>query len=185
MGEKIGRRSLLLGGAAMTLLADQLGAPADAMEAAIPSDLDHNHFMGLALDRAKESPKYPFGAVIVNMKTKEVIAGGSMKVDKKAIWHGEMAAINACPDGYNWKDVCLYTTAESCPMCQSAILWSGIPLVIYGSSMPYLISKGWGYINIRAKNVIDASLVGKCKLISGVREKECNQLFADAKKSTT
>lgn len=184
MEDKIGRRNLLMSGAA-ALLSGQLGPSAEAAGSAIPKDLDHERFMGLALNRAKESPSYPFGAIIVNMKTKDVIAGGSMKVDKKAIWHGEMSAINNCPDtssGFDWKDVCLYTTAESCPMCQSAILWQGIPLVVYGSSMPYLIEKGWGYINIRAKNIIEASLVGKCELIGGVMEKQCNQLFLDAKR---
>jgi tRNA(Arg) A34 adenosine deaminase TadA len=195
MDEQIDRRSLILTGA-MTLLSAQLVSPGSAYAKngksktdsiiEIPKDLDHEKFMKLALERAKQSPKLPFGAVAVNMKTKEVIAGGSMNTDKKAIWHGEMMAINGCPDtstGFNWKEVVLYTTAESCPMCQSAILWQGIPLVVYGSSMPYLIGKGWGYVNIRAQDVIDKSLIGTCQLIPGIMEKECNQLFLDAKKA--
>lgn len=199
MEEQINRRNLILAGA-MTLLSAQLVTPANANAKdqdsgkskskgdviSVPADLDHEKFMKLALDRAKESPKLPFGCVAVNMKTKEVLAGGSMNTDKKAIWHGEMMAINGCPDsstGFNWKEVVLYTTAESCPMCQSAILWQGIPLVVYGSNMPYLIGKGWGYVNIRAQDVIDKSLIGNCKLIGGIMEKECNQLFLDAKKA--
>jgi len=183
MRNKVTRRGILLSGA-MALMSDQFGVPAAANHT-VPNDLDHEHFMRLAIERGKETPRLPFGAVIVNMKTKEVIAGGSMRVNKKPIWHGEMVAINGCPDtdtGFNWKEVCLYSTAESCPMCQSAILWAGIPLVVYGSSMPYLVERGWGYVNIRSQAVIDASLIGKCQSIGGVLEKECNQLFLDAKK---
>jgi len=69
-------------------------------------------------------------------------------------------------------------------MCQSAIIWTGMPLVVYGSSMPFLQKMQFGEINIRAKTVIEASLKGKCQIIGGVLEKECNQLFKDARKIT-
>jgi tRNA(adenine34) deaminase len=36
----------------------------------------------------------------------------------------------------------LYTTAESCPMCQAAILWSGIGTVVFGSSIRFLQQQG-------------------------------------------
>ena len=123
--------------------------------------------------------------MIVNIKTKEVVSQGWVRVAKNPIWHGEMTAINSCPDvdnGFNWREVCLYTTGESCPMCQSAIIWTGMPLVVYGSSMPFLQKCKFGEINIRAKTVIEASLRRKCQIIGGVLEKECNQLFLDANK---
>jgi tRNA(Arg) A34 adenosine deaminase TadA len=180
--DKISRRGLLLGGT-MALLADQFNLPSIGKESSIVSnDLDHEHFMRLAIAQGRKVPAYPFGSVVVNMKTKEVIAGGWVRVSKNPIWHGEMTAINNCPDtdtGFNWKEVCLYTTGESCPMCQSAIIWTGMPLVVYGSSMPFLQSQKYGEINIRAQAVIEASRIGKCQIIGGVLEKECNQLFID------
>jgi len=147
--------------------------------------LDHEHFMRLAIEQAKKVPRYPFGAVVVDVNTKKVVGEGWVRVNKNPIWHGEMTAINSCPDtdsGFDWKNVCLYTTGESCPMCQSAIIWTGMPLVVYGSSMPFLQSQDFGEINIRAKTVIEASRKGKCEIIGGVLEKECNDLFLAANK---
>jgi tRNA(Arg) A34 adenosine deaminase TadA len=180
--EKISRR-LMLGGA-LALLSSQLQLPSLGNKSAVPDNLDHERFMRLAINQGLKVPACPFGSVIVNMKTKEVVAEGWVRVNKNPIWHGEMTAINNCPDGesgFNWKDVCLYTTGESCPMCQSAIIWTGMPLVVYGSSMPFLQSCKFGEINIRANKVIDASLKGKCQIIGGVLEMECNQLFVDAR----
>ncbi len=181
MKDKISRRGLLLGGT-MALLADQMSLPAMGGESVATDDLDHEHFMRLAIAQGRKVPTHPFGSVVVNMKTKEVVAGGWVRVAKNPIWHGEMTAIYNCPDtdtGFRWNEVCLYTTGESCPMCQSAIIWTGMPLVVYGSSMPFLQSQGYGEINIRAQTVINAALTGKCRIIGGVLEKECNQLFID------
>jgi tRNA(adenine34) deaminase len=198
---KISRRLLLGGG--LSILAGELVRPASGGELVqsgsggglvqaasggeLPGlpDLDHEHFMQLAIDAGKKIPACPFGSVVVNMQTKQVVAEGWVRVEKNPIWHGEMTAIYNCPDvdkGFDWKQVCLYTTGESCPMCQSAIIWTGMPLVVYGSSMPFLQSQGFGEIDIRAKTVIEASRKGKCKIIGGVLEKQCNQLFLDARK---
>jgi len=187
MKEEISRRNLLLGGT-MAMLANQLAIGAEAAEADeasnIPADLDHEKFMRLAIAQGMKVPNCPFGSVIVNMHTKEVVGEGWVRVNKNPIWHGEMTAINSCPDvdtGFKWNEVCLYTTGESCPMCQSAIIWTGMPLVVYGSSMPFLQEQKFGEINIRARTVIAASLKGRCKVIGGVLEKECNKLFIDAR----
>lgn len=147
-------------------------------------NLDHEHFMRLAIEQAGKVPNCPFGSVIVNIKTKMVVANGWVRADKNPIWHGEMTAIGNCPDadkGFNWREMCLYTTGESCPMCQAAIIWTRMPLVVYGSSIPFLQTCGFGQINIRAQTVVDASLYGKCAIIGGVLAKECDKLFMDAK----
>lgn len=190
MEGKISRRNLIAC-TTFAVLAQQfnlraLGKPAsDKSPIVVPKDLDHEYFMRLALAQGKKVPECPFGAVVVNMKTKEVVGEGWVRKNKNPIWHGEMSAINSCPDvdsGFDWQSMCLYTTGESCPMCQSAIIWTGMPLVVYGSAMPFLQSQNFGEINIRAKTVIAASLKGKCQIIGGVLQKECDQSFLDAKK---
>jgi tRNA(adenine34) deaminase len=194
---EVSRRRLL--GAGLALLSSQLAEPALAIDDKLAENpehwskdldlllqgLDHEYFMRLAIAVGKKVPTCPFGSVVVNMHSKKVVAEGWVRVEKNPIWHGEMTAIYNCPDvdkGFVWQDVCLYTTGESCPMCQSAIIWTGMPLVVYGSSMPFLQSQNFGEIDIRAKTVIEASRKGKCRIIGGVLEKECNQLFQEASK---
>lgn len=188
MTEKITRRAVLMAGAA-SLLVSEFQPAARASDGKTTtttlntglSNLDHEHFMRLAIAQAKKVPTCPFGSVIVDFKTKKVISEGWVKFDNP-IWHGEMTAIAGCPPDTNWQDVCLYTTGESCPMCQAAIVWSKMPLVVYGSSIPFLQTCGYGQINIRSKTVIEAALFDYkgCKSIGGVLEIECNKLFEQA-----
>ncbi|MBS1996954.1 MAG: nucleoside deaminase [Cyanobacteria bacterium SZAS LIN-2] len=185
---KIARRSFLCGTAGIVAGATALRADAHT-PVALPQafkDLDHERFMRLAIEQAKKVPAYPFGSVVVNAKSGKVVAEGWVKADKNPIWHGEMTAIYNCPeesDEFKWQDACLYTTGESCPMCQSAIVWSKMPLVVYGSSIPFLQKCGFGQINIRAQKIVDAALFdyGNCTILGGVLEKDCNILFEKAK----
>lgn len=54
-------------------------------------------------------------------------------------------------------DLSLYTNAESCPMCASAIRWAGFREYIYGTSIETLIQGGWGQIAISSREVFDRS----------------------------
>ena len=194
MIRKIARRSFIWGTAC--LLAGSSKQHADAHQhVVLPANfqnLDHERFMRLAIEQGKKVPDCPFGAVVINSKSGKVVAEGWVKADKNPIWHGEMTAIYNCPEpseDFLWEDACLYTTGESCPMCQSAIVWSKMPLVVYGSSIPFLQKCGFGQINIRAQKIVDAALFdyGNCTIIGGVLENECNALFqrASQKSSST
>ena len=79
----------------------------------------------------------PFGAVIV--RNGEVVATGVNNVvphcDPTA--HAEVSAIRkACQKVGDFKlDGCtIYTSCEPCPMCLSAIYWSGIERIFYGNT---------------------------------------------------
>jgi tRNA(Arg) A34 adenosine deaminase TadA len=62
-------------------------------------------------------------------------------------------------------------------MCQSAIEWAGIPLVVYGSSIPFLQSLGWWQIDIRAEEVVRRTPFRRSTVLGGILEEECNALF--------
>ncbi|EGG21693.1 CMP/dCMP deaminase [Cavenderia fasciculata] len=82
-----------------------------------------------------------FSALIVDAVTNEEICYGYNQGGKSMIYHGEIQAIMNCTTitGRNsWSGTYLYTTGESCPMCQAAIMWSGFDKVIYGSSIKTL-----------------------------------------------
>ncbi|CZT17182.1 related to TAD2-subunit of tRNA-specific adenosine-34 deaminase [Ramularia collo-cygni] len=125
-------------------------------------------------------PHEPFGTVIVNHTSPnpsdigDVICIGANNIGSgNPTLHGEIAAINNCsavltdPDGHwkltpselskAWSQFTLYTTAEPCPMCASAIRWAGFRECVYGTSSAMLIKLGWPVIDISAKEVFERS----------------------------
>ncbi|KAJ5523076.1 guanine deaminase [Penicillium frequentans] len=147
-------------------------------------------------------PFAAFGTVIVNHTDStagELICMGVNENGKTGnpSLHGEIAAIANCtsiltdPHGkYRltateaaaaaFADLSLYTNAESCPMCASAIRWAGFREYIYGTSIATLIEKGWRQIRIASvDDVFGASfdLPYSSRLIAGVLTDETDPYF--------
>jgi len=120
-------------------------------------------------DLVSPCPFGAFGTVIVNHTAPSeygdlvCIGVNSNQQSGNPVNHGEIAAISNCtailtdPKGYNlttsqalaaFADLSLYTNAESCPMCASAIRWSGFKEYIYGTSIDTLVLQGWGQIRV-------------------------------------
>ena len=143
-------------------------------------ELDHATFMRRAIAQAQQVPLLPFGAVLVRGATGEVLAEGHNRSAASPTFHGEIDVINRLaadqPD-VDWGSLVLYTTAEPCPMCQSAIEWAGIPLAVYGSSIPFLQGLGWWQIDIRSEEVARRTPFRRTAILGGILEQECNALF--------
>ncbi|KAH9898612.1 cytidine deaminase-like protein [Xylariomycetidae sp. FL2044] len=147
-------------------------------------------------------PFAAFGSVIVNhtagtSELGELVCTGanSNSATGNPTLHGEMAAISNCstiltdPDGpYQlsasealdaFADLSLYTNAESCPMCASAIRWAGFREYVYGTSIDTLIEKGWGQIRIASADVFQQSfdLPQASRLIGNVLTNETDPYF--------
>ena len=147
------------------------------------TDLDHELFMRRAIELALHVPNVPFGALIVNRDTNEILAEGWNKTDINPTWHGEIDVINQLvlrKGNMDCSRLVLYATAEPCPMCQAAILWAGIGMVVFGTSIRFLQNNGWHQIDILAQEVVHRSPHWHCELIGGVLEKDCNALFVDS-----
>ena len=141
--------------------------------------------MGEAIARAMKVPQRPFGAVIVLAEKAEIVAEGFNRWEINPTYHGELDAINRCAQvnpRVDWSGLVLYTTAEPCSMCQSAVIWAGIGMVVFGSSIPFLTSQGWRQPDIRAEEVIRRTPFGHCALLGGIMEEECNALFRESLK---
>ena len=152
------------------------------------SNKQADDYMRQAIEIARKVPDFPFGAVIVHRTTGDIIAKGVNRSSENPIFHGEIDAINNCVATYpqiDWAKLDLYTTAEPCPMCQSAIEWAGIPTIYYGTSIPYLQGLGWWQIDIRAKEVARCASFRQTKVIGGILEFECNTLFDAAGTGST
>ena len=144
---------------------------------------DHERYMQRAISLAANVPDLPFGALIVDGDSGTVLSEGWNKTSINPTWHGEIDAINGlavsgvCVEG---KNLVMYTTAEPCPMCQGAILWSGIEKVVFGTSIRTLQGMGWRQIDILAEEVVRRSPAWTCTLIGGVLERDCDVLFQKA-----
>jgi len=89
----------------------------------------------------------PFGVVIVD-KEGNIIAKEHNQVIKTndPTAHAEINAIrSACKKlgTKDLKDCIMYSTCEPCPMCLSAIIWSNIKIVYYGSTRKDAASIGF------------------------------------------
>jgi len=143
----------------------------------------HERFIRRAIGLAAASPWAPFAAVLVDIGRDEIVAEGVNRHGENPTWHGEIDAINrgaAAGHDVNWTGMRLYTTAEPCCMCQGAILWAGIPEVVFGTSIRTLKQLGWKQIDIAAEEVTRRTAFAQCRLIGGVLEAECDQLFRRA-----
>ncbi len=90
----------------------------------------------LSIDSVKNGGG-PFGAVIV--KNNKIIAEGSNKVtsNNDPTAHGEIVAIReACRklNNFNLNGSKIFSTAEPCPMCLSAIYWARIDEIYYANT---------------------------------------------------
>ena len=133
-------------------------------------ELDHELYMRRAIELAGNVPEHPFGTVIVDRDTGKIVAEGWNKSRLNPTWHGEIDAINqlilAVPE-IDRKKLVLYSNAEPCPMCQAAIIWTGIETVVFGTSIRSLQRMGWRQIDILAEEVIRSSPAWKCAILGG------------------
>ena len=139
--------------------------------------------MRRAIALAASNPAAPFVAIVVDMRTNEILVEGINRRRENPTWHGEIDAINRCAalgQDVNWAALRLYTTAEPCCMCQGAVLWAGIPEVVFGTSIRTLKRLGWKQIDIGVEEVARRTPFAPCHLIGGVLEAECDKLFERA-----
>lgn len=145
--------------------------------------LPHEHYMRRAIELGKQVPRFPFGAVIADGASGKVVAEGWNRGRENPIWHGEIDALNQLAAG-GWsgdrQGLALYTTAEPCPMCQSAILWASLGLVVFGTSIRTLQQLGWNQIDILSSEVASRAPFSECQIIGGVLATECDPLFQAA-----
>ena len=138
--------------------------------------------MRRALEIARGNPDAPFGCVIADGETGEVLTEGLNDAERSPVLHGETDAIIRLArerPGVEWGRAVLYTTAEPCPMCSGAIVWSGIPRVVFGTSIATLEKLGLPRIKLSCEEVSRRSSFGGFEATGGVLEEECDRLFEE------
>jgi tRNA(adenine34) deaminase len=179
-------RSLLVaaGSSVGAFYVDPVTAAAAEKLAAI-STATRENAMRRAIAVAKRNPTYPFGAIVTRIADGRVMAEGVNASGKNPMLHGEVAAMNDYLRRHgnkNWAEMVLYTTAEPCSMCMSALVWAGIGGVIFGTDLAGLKRAGIDQIDIPAATVVAASPFWHGEVLGGVLASETDALFMAGRK---
>lgn len=176
-----------LGGmAALGAAAHEAPAPSRSVTVKAAEDLpaaereEHERYMRLAIDEVRQQQKGPYGAVIVDRKTGEIACRAVGKVRESPILHAEMVAIDLCARAQrhrNWEELTLYTTAESCPMCMSGIVWTRIGQVVYGTSIVSLVAYGLNQLRLDNATVAGSAPFYSGEIVTGVLRTETDPIY--------
>jgi tRNA(adenine34) deaminase len=120
--------------------------------------MDYDEFMKIALAEAKTSLKEGnngFGAVIIKDNSILVSTHDQEETESDPTSHAELNAIRLASRKYgrNLEDCILIATHEPCPMCATAIVWSGIKTLVYGYSITEAIAEGRKRINLTCQEL--------------------------------
>ena len=141
----------------------------------------HERYMAMALELVETEAAGPFAAVIVDRRSGAVVCQGvNGNRQGNRIQHGEIVAINACAAAnpeIDWPHHALYTTAEPCPMCMSAIVWTRIPEVVYGTSIETLIALGSNQIRLDSPTVAAAAPFYTARIVGGVLAERTDEIY--------
>lgn len=122
----------------------------------------------------------PFGAVIVDSNNNVIaVASNTVLKDNDPTAHAEINAIKKACKKLNTHDLTgykIYATGYPCPMCLSAIIWSNIKEVYYGTDLNdaekigFRDQKIYDFINKKDLTLLD---------IEQIKHDECLKLFLE------
>lgn len=140
--------------------------------------MDFEHFMRLALDKARLSgPDVPVGALIVSAEGEVLSLAHNLKEARQdPTAHAEIEAIRAATERLgDWRLLgsTLVVTLEPCVMCAGAIIAARIPRVVFGAWDEKVGAAGSAYDLLR-----DHRLGSRIEVTGGVLEKECAAALA-------
>jgi len=142
---------------------------------------DHEWFMDLALDQARNAYKHhevPVGAILISPDGEVLSKQFNLKeTSHQASAHAEILCINeASKKIQNWRlaDCTLYVTLEPCPMCFSAILQARLKLCVFGA-----YDKKGGALSLGYRFHEDERLNHRFNVIGGIRHKESSKILSD------
>lgn len=142
--------------------------------------------MKIAIEEARETMNEnkggPFGAVITDMEGNIISVASNLVLEKHdPTAHAEIMAIRKAGEKLGTHDLSgciLYATGYPCPMCLSAIVWTNIKKVYYGTNLKDAENIGfrddfiYNYLNNKDEN--------KLKLIE-LDHNDCLELFNEYK----
>ncbi|GIP56299.1 nucleoside deaminase [Paenibacillus sp. FSL W8-0186] len=139
-------------------------------------------YMKLAADKTIEGMDNnmggPFGATIVRGDEIIAVCSNRMMADTDPSQHAEMVAIReACKTlgTMDLSDCVIYATCEPCPMCVSAIIWSGIKEVYYCNTAEDADRHGFSDMHLR--NYLTGKDTSVLNMVKVPAREDCDKLF--------
>ncbi|HBX65633.1 MAG: hypothetical protein CL670_16475 [Balneola sp.] len=126
--------------------------------------MESEKYLRMTFELAKQAKGLgdgPFGALVVDENDQIIArAGNTTNSENSVTYHAEINAIQQAE--YNrgkgkLKGCTLISSAEPCPMCASAIVWSGLSKVVYGVSISAMEEIGIKQIDIPSSAILEKS----------------------------
>ena len=122
----------------------------------------------------------PFGALIVNTKTGEMLmrAVNAVRAENDPSSHAEVRTVRKATRKLktpSLKGYTMYTTCEPCPMCMANALWAGLDRVVFGATIKDA-SNHCKQIYVPAREVLRRSDM-TCVVDGPILRAECYGLF--------
>jgi len=142
--------------------------------------VDHEHYMKIALELAREAGadgEAPVGCVVVDGSGVVIGRGRNRReMSRSALAHAELEAIeDACKAVGDWRlgGCTIYVTLEPCPMCAGAVIMSRLDKLVFGARDELTGSCG-SVINLFMEQYGQSTQV-----IGGVLADECGGLLTE------
>jgi tRNA(Arg) A34 adenosine deaminase TadA len=178
----ISKRAFIVGAGSLICLPG--ARPARAALPPIPMER-HEQAMRAAIEMGKKNPYFPFGAVMTEASTGDIVARGTNDAHANPTLHGEIVCMKdyiARHGNKDWESKILYTTCEPCTMCISALIWARIGGVVFATSLEGQRRAGMEPFKITARDVIESENFHKPMLLGGVLAAETDRMFLDRKR---
>ncbi len=144
------------------------------------NQLDHQHWMKIALDEANQAAlqnEVPVGAVLV-LNNQEIARGHNMPIQKHdPSAHAEIMVLRKAAtelENYRLPGLSLYVTLEPCLMCAGAIMNSRIANVYFGAS-----DSKTGVAGSVMNAFENTQLNHHCSIEGGIMAEECASILKD------
>lgn len=143
--------------------------------------------MNLAIEEARRTMNLdiggPFGAAIVKNNKIICVTSNTVLSSNDPTAHAEINAIREASkllNTHDLSDCVLYATGYPCPMCLSAIMWSNIKKVYYGTNLDD--AKKIGFRDDFIYDYIKNGNKGDVLNIINIDRKDCLELFDEYSK---
>ncbi|ARZ68200.1 deaminase [Streptomyces sp. HU2014] len=123
--------------------------------------------------------RWPFGAVLVDPADGSVVLGAGNSAEGGDVTaHAEVNLLRkAVAAGVPLRPCVVVSTAEPCPMCAGALVWSEVRGVAYGTSIAYLVSRGFPQMRVPFGEIVARSTLPRPSLAHHIRTDLTDPLY--------